>query len=149
MKIVLNKSVDNLGTVGQVVEVKDGYARNFLFPRGFAVSATPSNVRVIERLKAKEIEKEKETLAKARELAARIAGLALVIEARCGEDDKLYGSVSAAEIHEALGRSGVEADRKNVLLKRPIKKTGSYQAEVRCAIGLKAPLKISVIKKKD
>jgi len=149
MKIILNENLENLGSVGDVVNVKDGYARNYLIPRGMAVIATPSNVKVVEQAKAKEIEKEKERRAEAQEFAKKIRGISLVYEAAAGDEGKLYGSVTAAQIQELLAAQGIEVDRKNVLVTKPIRKIGAYEIDVRVYTNVKAPVKLSVVEKKD
>jgi len=148
MQVILNQNVEALGTVGQVVEVRDGYARNFLLPRGLAQSATPANVRIVEKQKKKEIETEKQTKSAAEELAAKVGALTLVIEVNAGDDDKLFGSVSNADVAELLAKEGFEIDRKNVLIKTPIRKTGVHQVDVRCYHAVRASLKLSVVRKK-
>jgi large subunit ribosomal protein L9 len=149
MKIILNQSIEGVGNVGEIVQVKDGYARNFLIPRRLAVPATESGVRVVERQKAKEIQAEKEARARAQALAERLQSLALTIEANAGEDDKLFGSVSAADVHEALRQAGVEVDKKDVLLGQPLRKTGSFDVPVRCFTNLKSVVKVSIVRKKS
>ncbi len=147
-KVILNQNVEQLGIVGQVVEVRDGYARNFLLPRGLAQIATPSNVRLVEKQKSKEIEKEKQAKMTAEELVAKISALTLTFEANAGEDDKLFGSVGSAEVQELLAKEGVEVDKKNVLIKTPFRKTGTYQVDVRCYHNVKASVKLTVLRRK-
>ncbi len=148
MKIILQKNVETLGSVGEVILVKDGYARNYLIPNGLAILATESNVRTVERQKAKEIAAEKELKTAAEGVARQIAELSVTIEANTGEDDKLYGSIQSQDIQEALALQGVTVDKKDVLVKQPIRKLGVYTVEVRCYTHLKTPLKVTVTKKK-
>lgn len=148
MKVILQKNVETLGAVGQVVQVKNGYARNYLIPNGLATSATEANVRTVERQHAKQIALEKVRRTTAEGLAARISELAVVIEANAGEDDKLFGSIQSQDIQEALARAGIEVDKKDILVKQPIRKTGVHSVEVRCYTNFKAPLKITVTRKK-
>ena len=149
MQIILNHNVEGLGAVGDVLKVKDGYARNYLIPKGLAVTATSSNVRVVEKIKVKEIEVERDKKAIAEELAKKILSVTLTLEAKAGEDGKLFGSISAGDIQEVLNQQDLVIDRKNILLKQPIKKTGSYSVEIRCYTNLKATLKFSVVNKQD
>ena len=149
MKVILSESLESLGPVGSVVEVKPGYARNFLIPRGLAMLATDGNVREVERRRAGEIEKEKKVRLEGEERARKIQALTCVIEARSGEDGKLFGSITAAQVHEALQKQGVAVDKKDVLLKDPIRKLGTFQADIRCYIHLKASLKVQVVKAKE
>lgn len=147
-KVILNANVETLGTVGQVVEVRDGYARNFLLPRGLAHVATPANVRIVEKQKSKEIAKEKQAKSAAEELVQKLNALALTFEANAGEDDKLFGSVGSAEVQELLAKEGIEIDKKHVLIKTPIRKTGVFQIDVRCYHNVKASVKLSVLRRK-
>ena len=149
MKIILQNTVENLGAVGQVVDVRDGYARNFLIPRGLASAATASNIKIVERQKAKEIEREKEVRGKAEELAKKISGASVTIEANAGEDDKLYGSISGSDIQEALAAQNIQVDKKDVLVPQHIRKTGTYPVEIRCYTNFKASLKVQVVRRKS
>lgn len=149
MQVILNKTVDELGSVGEVVSVKDGYARNYLFPRGLASEATAANIKIVERLKAKEMEREKVERAGAEALASRINGVSATLEVNAGEDDKLFGSVTAADIQRLLGAQGVEVEKKDVLIKSPIRKLGTYDVEVRCHSNVRATMKLTVIKKAE
>jgi len=149
MKIILQNNVEGVGSVGEVVQVRDGYARNFLIPRGLASAATESNVRVVERQKAKQIQSEKEVRAKAEELARKIGAAVVTIEANAGEDDKLFGSITSADIQEALAAQGLTVDKKDVHVPQNIRKTGTYAIEVRCYTNLKANLKVQVLRRKS
>jgi large subunit ribosomal protein L9 len=148
MKIILNKNVETLGPVGAVVNVSDGYARNYLIPQGHAKEASKSNIKQIEQMKAKEIKKEKGKKADAEKLAEKIKSISCTLEVNAGEDDKLFGSITAADIHTSLSKEGIEVDKKNILLKSSLRKIGAYQVEVRCYTGVKAPLKVWVVRKK-
>jgi len=148
MEVILNKNVDNIGSVGEVIKVRDGFARNFLIPQGFAHVATQSNIKLIERVKAKEIIKEKETKKQAQDLANKIDAMTCDIEMMAGDDGKLFGSVSSQAVQEALAAQGINLDRKQVLLKKPIRKVGSHQVDIRCHTNVRAALKLSVTLKK-
>ena len=148
MKIILNQNVESLGSVGEVIQVRDGYARNYLIPKGLATLATDSNVRIIEKTRSKEIAREKERKAVAETLAKKIGEATVVIEMNAGDDEKLFGSVQAADVQEALGLQGITVDRKDVLVKQPIRKTGNHTVEIRCAVNLKAVCRVQVTKKK-
>lgn len=149
MKIVLCENVENLGSVGDVVKVRDGYARNFLIPNSKAVAATEGNIKVIEREKVEEIRKERELKAAAQELSAKIQAAVLTVEAEAGEEGKLFGSITANEIHAVLEKAGIQVDKKQVRINRPIRKIGTHDFEVRCYNNVKAHVKISVTKKFD
>lgn len=145
MKVILTETVPALGTIGAVVEVARGYARNYLIPQGKALEATPGNVGRFEarrsrlaRLTAKEQED-------AQALAARMAEVVLTISQRVGESDRLYGSVTNVMIAEALEAQGFAVDRKNLELPEPIKKLGTYQVTLRLAPEVKTQIQVEVV----
>ncbi len=131
MRVILREDVHGLGDVGDIVEVKPGYGRNYLLPQGLAVLADPKNVRRIEheqRLIAKRLESMK---AEATELSSKLEGLSVTVSRKAGEMDKLFGSVTVRDIADALGIEGVEVDRKRIRLQEPIKTLGVYKVTVR------------------
>ena len=131
MRVILREDVHGLGDVGDIVEVKPGYGRNYLLPQGLAVLADPKNVRRIEheqRLIAKRLESMK---AEAAEVSSRLEGLSVTIPRKSGELDKLFGSVTVRDIADALAIEGVEVDRKRIRLQEPIKTLGVYKVTVR------------------
>lgn len=131
MKLILREDVHGLGDVGEIVEVKPGYGRNYLIPQGLAVVADPKNVRKIEherRLIARRLEQMK---AGATSLGEKLEGLSVTIPRKAGEQDKLFGSVTVRDIAEALQMEGVEVDRKRIRLAEPIKTLGVYKVTVR------------------
>jgi large subunit ribosomal protein L9 len=131
--------------MGTVVEVAKGYARNFLIPQGKAMEATPGNLARVEQAKAKYFQAQ----AKAREAAmvqvAHLEGVGVTIAQRVGEEDRLYGSVTAAMIAEALADKGFEIDKKQLELEEPIKKLGSYEVAVRLAPEVKGTITVEVV----
>lgn len=132
MKIVLRDDVDNLGRKGDVVDVADGYARNFLVPRGLAMKATKGVVQQAEAMRRSRAAREVRDRESAQAAAAAIAGMRLEITARAGEGGKLFGSVTAADVVEALqAQKSVEVDRRKVGLDEPIKEIGETEVEVR------------------
>ena len=131
MRIILREDVHGLGDVGDIVEVKPGYGRNYLLPQGLAVLADPKNVRRIEheqRLISKRLASMK---AEATELSSKLEGLSVTIPRKAGEMDKLFGSVTVRDISDALTIEGVEVDRKRIRLVEPIKTLGVYKVTVR------------------
>jgi large subunit ribosomal protein L9 len=145
VKVILTETVPSLGTIGQVVEVARGYARNYLIPQGKALEATPGNVSRFEaqrtrlaRLAAKEREE-------AQALAARLAEVVLTIPQKVGESDRLYGSVTTAMIAAALEEKGFSIDRKDLEIPEPIKKLGSYSITARLAPEVKAQIQVEVV----
>ncbi|MDQ3364413.1 MAG: 50S ribosomal protein L9 [Myxococcota bacterium] len=147
MQIILTQDVDNLGKAGELVSVKPGYGRNYLVPRGFAVSATVHNKNRLDHEKAlieKRVAKER---ASATELATRINGITLQFERNVGEDEKLFGSVTSRDITEQLKKAGIEIDHRWVQLDQSVKALGKYETVVRLAAGVNANLKFWVVGK--
>ena len=146
MRVILLEDIENVGKKGEVVNVKDGFARNYLIPKGVALKVTKSNIKMIEE-KKKKLEKEREKEIKTvEELKNRIETITLNIKKRAGEEDTLFGSVTSSDIEEALKAEGIEIDKKNILLHEHIKKLGEYEVEVRIHPSVKAVLKINVEK---
>ncbi len=146
MRVILLEDIENVGKKGEVVNVKDGFARNYLIPKGVALKVTKSNIKMIEE-KKKKLEKEREKEIKTvEELKNRIEAITLNIKKKAGEEDTLFGSVTSSDIEEALKAEGIEIDKKNILLHEHIKKLGEYEVEVRIHPSVKAVLKINVEK---
>ena len=147
MQVILTQDVDNLGKAGELVSVRPGYGRNYLVPRGFAVSATIHNKNRLEHEKAviaRKVEKERAT---ANELATRINGMTLQFERQVGEDERLFGSVTSRDIAEQLKRANVEIDHRWIQLDQSVKALGKYEVPVRLAAGVIAQLKFWVVGK--
>ena len=145
MKIVLRDDVENLGLKGDVVDVADGYARNFLVPRGLAMKATKGVVQQAEAMRRNRAAKEVRDRDAAQANAAAIAGMRLEITARAGDGGKLFGSVTAADVAEALlAQKAVEVDRRKVGLDEPIKEVGETEVEVRLHPDVTATLTVVV-----
>jgi len=145
MKIILTKDIDKVGGAGEIVKVKDGYARNFLIPKGFAMPANEKNVKELEfnrRLIQKQIDGE---YGKARELAEKIAAIDISIAKKVGEEGKLFGSVTTREIADAIKEKGFEVDHRHIILDGPIKKSGVYEVEVKLFRELKGKVKLWVV----
>ena len=145
MKVILKENIAALGSVGTVVEVTRGYARNFLIPQGKALEATPGNLAFMEQTKAKRLEALGQEQEAAQSLAARLEGVSLTIAQRVGEAERLYGSVTAAMIAAALEAQGFEVDRKQLELPEPLKKLGAYEITVRLAPEVKAKVTVDVV----
>jgi large subunit ribosomal protein L9 len=148
MKVILNQNVENVGSVGDVVKVSDGFARNYLIPQGWAATATEANIRVIALKQAKAIEAEKEARGKAEEIAKRARTLQIAIEATVGDDGKLFGSVTSSEIVDKLAELGITIDKKHVRVPKAIRKVGSHDIELRMYHNVRALLKVVVTAKK-
>lgn len=145
MKVVLTEDVKNVGAMGSVVNVSDGYARNFLIPKKFAVEANLKNVKALEHEKKKIEEKIKKVKGSAQALAERLSALTISLRAKTGEEGKLFGSVTTMDIAEALKKEGFDIDKKKIVLDEQIKKLGSYKAGVKLHSDITASLNINVI----
>jgi len=144
MKLILKQTVDSLGKMGEIVNVANGYANNYLLPKGLGLLTTPRNVRELEHLKkvvADKIKKEKHQM---EESAKKIAALSLVIPVQVGEEGQLFGSVTARDIADALLAQGVEIDRHNIVLEKPIKELGSFFVGIKMAHDITAQVKVDV-----
>lgn len=147
MKLILVQNVDNLGKAGDVVTVKEGYARNFLLPNNKARPATPGNMRIVEERRKKEAAEEEKKAEAARALANRLSNLSLTISVEAGEEDKLFGSVTSDMISDKLKEEGIEIDKKDISVEEPIKKLGVYQVSAKLHPVVKATLRIWIVKK--
>jgi large subunit ribosomal protein L9 len=131
MRVILQKPVDKLGVPGDVVHVADGYARNYLMPRGLAVRASKGGVKHVESLKRAHTTKVSQAQAEAQEVADQLTANPIKVRARVGEEGRLFGSVTAAEVAEEIGRqTGVKVDRRDVRLDEPIRSVGVHQVTV-------------------
>jgi large subunit ribosomal protein L9 len=146
VEVILLKSLPPLGNRGDTVKVKRGYARNFLFPRRYAVLATESNKRVFEEEEKVLHRRDIVEMRSAKEKAGKLSSVSCTITVKVGEDDKLYGSVSAADIAKELASQGFEVDKKKVLLEEPIKKIGVYTVDVKLHREVNVPIKVWVVK---
>ena len=147
MKVILIGNVDKLGSMGDVIVVKEGYARNYLIPKKLAKEATPGNMKSLESILKKKAAEETKILEKANKIAEKLALLSLSISAQAGEEEKLFGSVSSEMISEALSLEGVSVDKRDIVLDEPIKKLGVYQVTVKIHPQVKASLKVSIVNK--
>jgi large subunit ribosomal protein L9 len=130
MQVILKETIDTLGMAGTEVKVADGYARNYLFPQNKAVAATPANRKIMEQNRQKlelQIAKEKEIATQA---AEKVAGVVCRIQARASKEGRLYGSVSPSDICAALKEQGVEVSKRMIIIREPIKETGTYTVAI-------------------
>jgi large subunit ribosomal protein L9 len=146
MEIILRQTIENLGNPGDVVTVKNGYARNFLLPRGFAFEATPGNLKRIAAERGRLEAAESERRESASELAKRLEEVQLTFSARVGEEGKLFGSVTSADIAEQLAAQGFTVERRLIDLHEPIKALGVYRVPVRLHADVKPEIRVWVIK---
>jgi len=146
MKVILRKDVDQLGSEGDIIVVKDGHARNYLLPRGFAYPASAGSLHKLEEeKKLKELRVKKE-LRTAENLARRLSGASLTFVMKAGEEDQLYGSVSASDVAGKLSDLGFEIDKKEIVLEEPIKVLGVYTVEVKIHNEVSGKIKVWVVK---
>ena len=145
MKVFLKDDVKNLGKMGDVVNVSEGYAKNFLLPKKFAVEANTKNLKEFEH--NKRIIQEKSTKIKdaSKATADKLSALTLKIKAKAGEEEKLFGSVTTMDIAEAFKAEGFEVDKKKILLAEPIKRLGEYTVEVKIHHEVNATVKVQVV----
>jgi large subunit ribosomal protein L9 len=146
MKVILQEDVNNLGATGDVVDVADGYGRNFLLPRQLAVLADARNVRRVEHQKRIAAARQAKVLATARELAGRLANVAVSIKRAAAAEDKIFGSVTNADIAEALAAEGIELDRKLIGLAEPIRNVGVFNVPVKIHKDVEAAVKVYVFR---
>lgn len=144
MKVILQKDVKDVGRVGELVNVSEGFARNFLFPRKLAAEATEKRVKEYEHLKRVAEAKKKKAMAERQELLNKINGTTVTFKLAAGETDKLFGTVTTTDISKELQKSGFSVDRRDIVLEEPIKVLGQHKAVVRYAEGLEAKIQIAV-----
>lgn len=145
MQVILLETIDSLGIAGSEVKVADGYGRNYLLPKKKAILSTPQNKKLMESQKAKitlKIEKEKGL---ANEIAKRLEAVVITVPVKITEDNRLYGSVNAVDIKNALEAQGIEIERRMILLAEPIKAVGSFKVPVKVYSGIEPEITIEVI----
>ena len=145
MEVILIEEVSNLGNIGELVKVAPGYARNFLLPKKMAILASVKSKSRLEHEKRLAGFKQAKARASAEAVAKKLGGLSVKIARKVGEQDKLFGSVTAHDVQEALATHGVQVDRRKVDLAEPIKALGEYQIGVRLVGELKATIKLTVV----
>ncbi len=145
MKVFLKEEVKNLGKIGDVVNVSEGYARNFLLPKKFAVEANPKNLKEFEHNKRIIQERAAKINDASKATADKLSALTLKIRAKAGEEEKLFGSVTTMDIAEAFKAEGFEVDKKKILLTEPIKRLGEYTVEVKIHSEVNATVKVQVV----
>ncbi|MBW2599141.1 MAG: 50S ribosomal protein L9 [Deltaproteobacteria bacterium] len=144
MKIILKKDVESVGKAGDLASVSDGYARNFLIPRGLGIEASSKNMKDLKdemETAARRATKEKET---AQSMAERLGGVICSISRKVGQQNKLFGSVSTKDIGDALREQGIEIDKRNIILKEPIKSLGEFSVKIKLHSGISVDIKVVV-----
>ena len=145
MKVIVLKDTKNVGKKGDTIQVSDGYARNFLIPKGIVMEATASNLKELEKQKAIEAEKRATDKASAETLKAKLEKLETEVVTKAGEGGRIFGSITGKDISDALkAQHGVEIDKKKIVLDAPIKQTGSYEIEAKLYHEISVKLKVNV-----
>ena len=145
MQVILREDIDNLGKIGDLVKVADGYARNYLVPNKKAIEATPKNLGAMEHAKKMVSDRLRKLKKEAAADADRIKALAVTIKAKVGEEGKLFGSVTSMDIAEAVKAQGVLIDKRKIILEEPIKRLGDYTITVKLPADVAAEFKVSVV----
>jgi len=146
MEVILREDIVNLGNRGAVVKVAAGYARNFLLPKKMAVAATESNKKIVEQERQSHLKRDAKESSDAADLAKLMAAVEVTIAHKAGENDQLFGSVTANDIATALEKQGYTIDRRKVVLEEPIKKLGDYKATVRLHRDVLVEIPVHVVK---
>ena len=147
MKVILIEDVKNVGLMGDIIDIKDGFARNFLFPKNLAKTAVGSNLKIIDSIKKKKLVVAAKEKKEAEEIMAKLAALSCTISMEAGEDDKLFGSVTSQDISKAFELEGFNVEKRKIILEEPIKKLGAYNIAVKLHPEVTAEVKVWVVKK--
>ncbi|MFH1552301.1 MAG: 50S ribosomal protein L9 [Candidatus Omnitrophota bacterium] len=147
MKVILVKDIEKLGSIGDELEVKDGYARNYLLPHKIAVESTKGAVRILEQKKREKEQQEQKIKEECEQLAEKIKAVSCTISMDAGEEDKLFGAVTSAMIAESLRAESIEIDKKSIILEEPIKALGVYNVEIRLHPEVRTQTRIWVVKR--
>lgn len=145
MEVILKEDVANLGKIGEIVRVRDGYARNFLLPRGLVLEANKKNLKTFEHHKKIVGDQKQKIIRQAQAVGDQLNGVSLVIAMKVGEEGRLFGSVTNIQIEKALKAKGLSVDRRKIHLAQPIKIAGYYDVAVRLSADLTVSLKVSVV----
>ncbi len=145
MEVILNESIESLGKAGDIVKVSDGYARNYLIPKGIAIVANKKNLVQIEKQRAAILERAAKMRQEYEALAEQLAKLDLEISVKVGEEEKLYGSVTSMDIAKAIEDKGYQVDRKKILLPEPIKALGEYEVPIKLSPDVTATVNVKVV----
>jgi large subunit ribosomal protein L9 len=145
MEVILKEDIANLGKIGEVVRVRDGFARNYLLPRGLVLVANKKNLKVFEHQKKVVGDQKQKIMRDAQAVGDQLTGVSLTIAMRSGEEGRLFGSVTNMQIEKALKAKGLNVDRRKIHLDEPIKNLGDYEIPIRLSADITVPLKLSVV----
>lgn len=146
MKIILRKDHDKLGSIGDVIVVKDGYARNYLIPQDYAYAATKGNMHTLEEEKKQALNRTSKEQKVAEKLAAELGKVSVTLQMKVGEDEKLFGSVTSQMVGDALKEKGFEIDKRHIEIDDPIKALGIYDVNVKLHPTISAKVKVWVVR---
>ncbi|MGC8793156.1 MAG: 50S ribosomal protein L9 [Bryobacteraceae bacterium] len=146
MEVILRQDIEKLGSRGQIVNVADGYARNYLLPRKLAVPATEANKKIVEQERLAALRREAREKAEAEELARMLGGVTVTLREKAGEHDQLFGSVTALHIAQALAQQNFQIDRRKIQLEHPIKQLGEYKVPIRLHREVTVEITVQVLK---
>jgi large subunit ribosomal protein L9 len=149
MEVILREDVNKLGTRGEVVKVADGYARNYLLPKRLAVAATDANKKVIAQERQAHVRREAKEKSEAADLAKLMAGLALTLKRKAGDQEQLFGSVTAQDISDALAAKNFTVDRRKIHLDDAIKQLGEHQVTLRLHREVSIPIQVNVVREEE
>jgi large subunit ribosomal protein L9 len=145
VEVILKEDIANVGKIGEIVRVRDGYARNYLLPRGLVLIANKKNLKTFEHQKKMVADQKQKIIRHAQAVGDQLAGVSLTIAMRTGEEGRLFGSVTNIQIEKALKSRGLNVDRRKIQLNEPIKTLGEYEIPIRLAADVTVPLKLSVV----
>lgn len=145
MKVILHENIKSLGAAGEVIKVTDGYARNFLFPKGLAVEATDQNLKAVEEGRKLTSQKIARRRKGAQDIAASLKEAKCILGRRVGDQGRIFGSVNSKDIEESLKAQGLQIDRKNIILTEPIKALGDFTVKIKIDQGIFAEITVKVI----
>ena len=148
MKIILRQDMDTLGLEGDIVDVANGYARNYLIPKGFALEANNQNIKLFETQKKKIEIKRLKAKEEAEKIREKLSDVMITISQKAGEEDKLYGSVTSMDIAAQLEKEGIVIDRKKISMEKPIKSLGEFEVPIRLYPEVTGSIKVSVVPEK-
>jgi large subunit ribosomal protein L9 len=149
MKVILREDVDSLGKMGDIIKVTDGYARNYLIPKGLAIEASVKNVKVLEHEKREVTQRAEKERKKAEALLDQFTNLTCTISRRVGKQDKLFGAVTTKDIEKALRDQGMDVDRKTIVLEEPLKSLGEFPVKIRLYPGIFAQINVVVSREEE
>jgi len=149
MKVILTQPHSKLGTAGDIIVVKDGYARNFLIPRNLAISATKGNLRQVETIKRRQMSIEQKHKAKLMTISDKLSRVSIDIVVEVDDEDKLFGSVTTGQIADSLNKQGFNIDRKQIIIDEPIESLGVYNVAVKLHSDIETKIRVWILKHED